>query len=115
MTAPTKGQQEEAPGQEAPIPDPLKALLDPCVTSEHIRLACEVARKAAWYCQSQPFDEPSILALAEQLAAHNLTDRTLLLAAVTKIGGSSDAADPSFHMTPARIVTEALALKGEPE
>lgn len=79
----------------------------------YVQLATRVLRKVKGYCQSQSCDEPQALALAEQLKRHRLDDWLLLSEAVTRIGGSAAAADPRFHITPARIVAEARAIRND--
>lgn len=79
----------------------------------YVQLATRVLRKVKGYCQNQACDEPQALALAEQLKLHNLDSWPLLEHAVTRIGGSAAAADPRFHITPARIIAEARAIRND--
>lgn len=79
----------------------------------YVQLATKVLRKVKGYCQNQACDEPQALALAEQLKLHNLDSWPLLSDAVARIGGSVAASDPRFHITPARIVAEARAIRND--
>jgi hypothetical protein len=81
--------------------------------ADYIKLATEVLKKVKGYCQNQATSEMQVLALAEQLDQHHLTNQDVLFDAVRRIGGSAAAADPDYRMTPARIVAEAKAVRSD--